>query len=229
MELLLVVIELIVADLILGGDNAVVISMATQKLPANLQFKASIYGALVAIVLRVIFILIVIKFGELHISFINIVAGLLLIKVAFDLIANQPEEHQVSQSSNLFNAIKSIVIADAVMSFDNAVVIASIVGSTGFSQIAQVALVISALLVSFPIIIFGARVLTKVIDKYNFVVYIFGVLLIHIAVELIIKDHIFTNLNVNINHSAEMIGAWIISLLLFGVIWYRNSEVKKHS
>lgn len=228
MELLLVIIELIAADLILGGDNAVVISMATKNLPTDLQLKASMYGALAAIGLRVIFIIVVIKFGEMHISLLNIVAGVLLIKVAYDLITNEPEEHQVSQSSSLIKAIKSIVIADAVMSFDNAVVIASIVGSTGYSHLAQLVLVVCALLVSFPIIIFGAQILTKVIEKYNFVVYIFGVLLIHIAIELIIKDHIFAGINLHISHGVELFGAWILSFVIFAVVWYRNLSQEKH-
>lgn len=220
MELILVIIELIIADLILGGDNAIVISMATKSLPEELKLKASIYGALAAIVLRVVFIFIVIKFGELHLIFINLLAGLLLIKVALDLIGDGEEDHNVSQPRNLISAIKTIVIADAIMSFDNAVVIASIVSATGFSNGVQTILVICALLVSFPIIIFGAQILTKVIDKYNFVVYIFGILLIHIGVELMMHDSIFNRIHIIIGENAEVFGAWIISLIIFAVAWF---------
>ncbi len=227
MDLLFTIIELIIADLILGGDNAIVISMATKNLPENLKLKASIYGALVAIVLRVVFIFVVIKFGEMHIIFINILAGLLLVKVAIDLIGNGEEEHNVSQSTNILNAIKSIVIADAVMSFDNAVVIASIVAATGYSDLAQGVLVVCALLVSFPIIIFGAQILTKVIDKFSFVIYIFGVLLIHIGVELVMKDAIFGRMGIEFGPNLEAIGAWVIALIIFAIVWFVESK-RKH-
>ncbi len=222
MELLLVIIKLIIADLILGGDNAVVISMATKSLPEDLKLKASVYGALVAILLRVVFIMLVIKFGEMHIVFLNLVAGLLLIKVAIDLIVNEDEEHEVSQSSSLLKAIKAIVIADAIMSFDNAVVIASVVAATGYSHLIQMILIVCALFVSFPIIIFGARVLTKIIDKYKFVVNIFGILLIHIAVELMFGDQIFEILSLTMAVQVEFIFAWFLSLVIFAIVWYRN-------
>ncbi len=229
MELLLVIIELIIADLILGGDNAIVISMATMNLPQELKLKASLYGALFAIILRVVFILIILLFGEQHIILLNIFAGLLLIKVAFDLIDPEEEEAQVAQSKNLAKAIKSIVIADAVMSFDNAIVIASIVAATSFGMGLQIILIICALLVSFPIIIFGASVLSKIIDKYNFVVYFFGVLLIHIAVELIIKDALFAKYQVDAITGIHGYQAWIISLIIFGLIWLRIRMTSKVS
>lgn len=224
MELLLVIVELIVADLILGGDNAVVISMATKNLPQDMKLKASMYGALFAIILRVIFILIILIFGEQHIILLNILAGCLLIKVAFDLISPEEEEVNVSDSKSLIKAIKSIVIADAVMSFDNAIVIASIVAATTFSIQLQVILIICALLVSFPIIIFGASILSKVIEKYSFVVYFFGILLIHIAVELIIKDTLFVKYDIDAISTIHGLQVWAIALAIFAVVWFGASK-----
>ncbi len=221
MELLLVIVELIIADLILGGDNAVVISMATKNLPQEMKLKASMYGALFAIILRVIFILIILIFGEQHIILLNIFAGLLLIKVAADLVSTEEEEVDVKQSKSLAKAIKSIVIADAVMSFDNAIVIASIVAATTFSIQLQVVLIICALLVSFPIIIFGASILSKIIDKYSFVVYFFGILLIHIAVELIIKDTLFAKYNIDAISNIHGYQVWVVAIIIFGLIWLR--------
>lgn len=229
MELLLVIIELIIADLILGGDNAIVISMATKSLPQELKLKASLYGALAAIALRVIFIVIILLFGEQHIMLLNLVAGLLLIKVAVDLVSPEEEEVEVEQSKSMLKAIKSIVIADAVMSFDNAIVIASIVAATTFSTSIQLILIVCALLVSFPIIIFGASILSKVIEKYSIVVYFFGILLIHIGVELIIKDTLFAKYDVDAITSIHGYQAWVIALIIFGLIWIKLRLATKKS
>lgn len=227
MKLLLVIIELIVADLILGGDNAIVISMATKNLPKDLRLKASVYGAIAAMALRLVFIFIVIKFGEMHLMFVNLVAGLLLIKVAIDLIGNGEENVEVTQASNLFNAVKSIVIADAVMSFDNAIVIASIATSKGFSAGVEGALIVVALLISFPIILFGASILTKVIDKFHFVIYIFGILLIHIGVSLVSHDSIFTKMHLVLAENSLSVLTWVVSAGIFVVAWFFTTKDSK--
>lgn len=214
MDLVLIVVELIIADLVLGGDNAVVISLATKSLPQELKLKASLLGALFAIILRVIFVLIILVFGEKHIMFLNVIAGALLIKIAYDLLKNDDESHNIEGGSTLISAVKTIVIADAVMSFDNAVVIASIAIGAPVDQIGQILLIVAALLVSFPIILFGAQLLTKVIEKFSFVVYLCGLLLIHIGVMLIANDHIFSILDVRIITNLSLSSGWIISILL---------------
>ncbi len=218
MELLAVIIELIVADLILGGDNAIVISMATKNLPSKLRLKASVYGAIAAILLRILFIILIIIFGEMHIILLNLIAGLLLIKVAIDMIVPKDEHINVEQSNDLLRAIKTIVIADAVMSFDNAIVIATIAEKAPVGTAGELILIVSALFVSFPIILFGAQILSKVIDKFKFVIYLFGLLLINIGVELAIKDSIFANFKFAFVQHNEKIFTWLIALIIFGII-----------
>ncbi len=137
--------------------------------------------------------------------------------MAFDLISPGEGEVNVSNSKSLIKAIKSIVIVDAVMSFDKAIVIASIVAATTFSIQLQVSLIICALLVSFPIIIFGASILSKIIEKYSFVVYFFGILLIHIAVELIIKDTFFVKYDFDTISKIHGLQVWAIALVIFAV------------
>lgn len=217
MDLLIIIFELILADLILGGDNAVVISMATKDLPKELRLKGSLYGALAAILLRVAFIMIVLKFGEMHIMVLNIIAGGFLVKIAFDLIAPGNEEHNIKGSSNLREAVKTIVIADAVMSFDNAVVIASIAEKAQVSHAIQLLLIVSALLISFPIVLFGARLLTTIIEKYSVIVYFFGLILIHVGLELISQDSIFSLLHIHAKHSLVFILLWVSSFIILGV------------
>lgn len=215
MSLLLVIIELIFVDLILGGDNAIVISMATKDLPKELQLKASVYGAMAAIALRIVFIILVIYFGEKHIILLNLLAGLLLIKVAIDMLKPQKEEHNVKSSKNLMNAVKTIVVADAVMSFDNAIVIASVAEKANVGTTTEIVLIITALLFSFPIILFGAQLLSKVIEKFKVIIYIFGLMLIHIGVELASKDHLFTKTEFKIASGSESALIWLIAIIIF--------------
>lgn len=215
MSLLLVIIELIFVDLILGGDNAIVISMATKDLPKELQLKASVYGAMAAIALRIVFIVLVIYFGEKHIILLNLLAGLLLIKVAIDMLKPQKEEHNVKSSKNLMNAVKTIVVADAVMSFDNAIVIASVAEKANVGTTTEIVLIITALLFSFPIILFGAQLLSKVIEKFKVIIYIFGLMLIHIGVELASKDHLFTKTEFKIASGSESALIWLIAIIIF--------------
>ncbi len=194
-SLLLVVIELIIADLVLGGDNAIVIALATKNLEPSIKKKASFIGAMLAIILRVIFVFIIIVVGEQHIPFLNIVAGGFLVYIAIQLISFGDEEHEIKSQDTIGKAIKTIVISDAIMSLDNAIVIATIATSASLGLELEMALVVLALLFSFPIILFGASILSKIIEKYKFVVYIFSLIIVHSAIEMILKDKIIQDLS----------------------------------
>lgn len=215
MELLLIIIELAVADLILGGDNAIVISMATKNLPEKFKLKASVYGAFFAIILRVVFILIIIAFGEMHIMLLNIFAGILLIKIASDMMSSEEEVPEIETSASFAKAVKTIVVADAVMSLDNAIVIASIAEQAPVGQVTEIVLIVFALLISFPIILFGARILTKIIEKFRLIVYVFGLMLIHIGVVLASEDKLFERMQLAIVDEATNTSLWIVAVLLF--------------
>ncbi len=191
MSLLLVIFQLILVDLIMGGDNAVVIAMATKSLEPKLKRKASVIGALIAIGLRIVFVIILLLVGQMKIPFLNIICGALLIYIAIDLVKKEDEEIEVKQEKSLKKAIMTIVLADLVMSLDNVIALVLVVAESSLNIQGQVILVFIALLISFPIILFGASLLSKLIKKYFFIVYIFGFLLVHIAVDLILKDHIF--------------------------------------
>ncbi len=191
MSLLLIIFQLILVDLIMGGDNAVVIAMATKSLEPKLKKKASIIGAMIAIGLRIIFVIILLLVGQMKIPFLNIICGALLIYIAIDLVKKDDEKIEVKQEKSLKKAIRTIVLADLVMSLDNVIALVLVVAEASLNIQGQVILVFIALLISFPIILFGASILSKLIKKYFFIVYIFGFLLVHIAVDLILKDHIF--------------------------------------
>ena len=171
--------QIIIIDILLGGDNAVVIALACRKLPPAQRTKGIIYGTVGAIVLRVI--LIAFAMTLLALPALKLVGALLLLWIGVKLIAPEDEdEHGNIQSSDkLWTAIKTVVIADLVMSIDNVVAIAAAAQNAGEQH--QLALVIFGLVVSIPIIVGGSQLILKLMDRFPVIITLGGMLLGWIA------------------------------------------------
>ena len=164
--------QIIIIDILLGGDNAVVIALACRKLPPEQRRKGIIYGTAGAIILRVI--LIAFAMTLLALPALKLVGALLLVWIGIKLIAPDEEGHDNIQGSDkLFAAIKTIIVADLVMSVDNVIAIAGAAQSSGDHQLLLVTL---GLLISIPIIIVGG-----------------GMLLGWIAGGMLVSDPLFVN------------------------------------
>ena len=175
------ILQIIAIDIILGGDNAIVIALACKNLPEKQRKLGIFYGALGAIILRVIMVFFATSL--LMISGLKIVGGLLLLWIGVKLILDNGKETsiKVSQEKNLFGAIKTIIIADFIMSLDNSVAIAAAADG-------NIYLVIFGLLLSVPIIIWGSSIILKLIDKYPVIIYLGSGLLGWIAGDMIKTD-----------------------------------------
>ena len=178
------ILQIIAIDLVLGGDNAIVIALACKNLPEKQRKLGIFYGALGAIVLRVLMVFF--ASALLLISGLKIIGGVLLFWIGIKLILDSNKENSlnVNQENNLFGAIKTIIIADFVMSLDNSVAIAGAADG-------NIYLVIFGLLLSVPIIIWGSNIILKLIDKYPIIIYLGSALLGWIAGDMIQTD-IFT-------------------------------------
>ena len=178
------ILQIIAIDLVLGGDNAIVIALACKNLPEKQRKLGIFYGALGAIVLRVIMVFF--ASALLLISGLKIIGGILLFWIGIKLILDSKKENalNINQGNNLFEAIKTIMIADFVMSLDNSVAIAGAADG-------NIYLVIFGLLLSVPIIIWGSSIILKLIDKYPIIIYLGSALLGWIAGDMIQTD-IFT-------------------------------------
>ncbi|RPI41616.1 MAG: TerC family protein, partial [Betaproteobacteria bacterium] len=168
------VLQIIAIDIVLGGDNAVVIALACRHLPARQRNLGIIYGVAGAIGLRVILIFFALYL--LAIPFLKVVGAALLLWIGVKMM--QPEEggggHDVDASTTLFGAIKTIIIADAVMSLDNVIAIAG-------AAKGSLPLVIFGLVVSVPIIVWGSKFVMKLMDRFPVVIVLGGGLLGWIA------------------------------------------------
>lgn len=199
--------SIILLDILLGGDNAVVIAMAANKLPANLRRKAILIGTGGAVVIRLVMTLIAVWL--LTIPFLQALGGLILLPIAVKLLVPAEQEENVTASDNLMGAIKTIIIADAAMGVDNVLAIA---GASHGSFL----LVACGFLISIPIIVGGSTVIGKLMDRFPVILYAGAGLLGWTAGSMIGHDKILGPL------LQQMAGSWasisLQILLAAGVI-----------
>jgi YjbE family integral membrane protein len=167
-------------DLILAGDNAVVIALAVRNLQGQNRRRAIILGALGAVVLRLIFAAIVSYL--LLIPFLQVAGGLLLFWIAWKLIKEDPgEEEEVQAGESQWEAIRIIILADVVMSLDN------VIALVGVSE-GDLLLLATGIALTIPLVIFGSALLTSLLDRFPILVYAGAGLLVYIAVEMLFAD-----------------------------------------
>ena len=182
---LIAVGQIIMIDILLGGDNAVVIALACRRLPPKQRKWGIIYGTLGAIVLRVI--LIAFALTLLAVPYLKLVGAVLLVWIGVKLLLpeNEGEHSNITASDKLWSAVKTVIVADLVMSVDNVLAIAGAAGSAGQHQLA---LVIFGLLVSIPIIVGGSQIVLKLMEKFPIIIILGGMLLGWIAGQMAYTD-----------------------------------------
>jgi YjbE family integral membrane protein len=173
--------QIIVIDLLLGGDNAVVIAMACRRLPRELQTKAIYGGMLGAVALRVVMLFFAVHL--LALPFLKLIGAALLLWIGIKLAANQDDgEEEIDGGTRLWSAIKTVIVADVVMSLDNVLAVAA--AGNG-----NVYLVAAGVLVSIPIIVLGSRFVLTVMDRFSWLVLAGGGLIGWIAGGMAVGDH----------------------------------------
>ena len=178
------VFQIIIIDILLGGDNAVVIALACRNLPAPQRTRGVLLGTLGAILLRVVLIAFAVVL--LDVPFLKFVGGLLLLWIGIKLMMPGHDEHHVTQSDRLWAAVKTIIVADAVMSLDNVIAIAGAAEAADPQH--RLVLVIFGLVVSIPLIVWGSTLVLKLLDRFPIVIALGAALLGWIAAGLIIDD-----------------------------------------
>ena len=177
--------QIIMIDILLGGDNAVVIALACRNLPGKLRTQGIVYGTMGAIVLRVI--LIAFALALLSVPYLKIVGAVLLLWIGVKLLQPEDEgDHNISSSDKLWAAVKTVIIADLVMSIDNVLAIAG--AAQGAQQQHQLPLVIFGLLVSIPIIVGGSQLVLKLMQRFPVVITLGAMLLGWIAGQMAYSD-----------------------------------------
>ncbi|NYT62486.1 TerC family protein [Alcaligenaceae bacterium] len=208
------VFQIILIDILLGGDNAVVIALACRNLPPKQRVQGILWGTAGAIGLRVV--LIAFALTLLGIPFLKIIGALLLVWIGIKLLIPEDEAHgNVNGSASIWAAVKTIIVADFVMSLDNVIAIAG--AAQGASPDHRMGLVIFGLVISVPIIIWGSTLVLKLIDRFPSVVTFGAALLGWIAGGMLITDIViverFGEPSRTLQLAAEIAGALFIVLI----------------
>src|SRR3954466_5417002 len=177
--------KIIGVNIILSGDNAVVIALAARSLPARQQKQAIFWGAGAAIVLRIILTLFAVAL--LALPWLKLVGSLLLFWIGVKLLVPEDDDPDIKASEHLMVAIRTILIADLVMSLDNVIAVAAAAGGS-------VLLLVLGLAISIPLVIFGATLLVKLMERYPVIITIGAGLIGWVAGEMLISDSALTGL-----------------------------------
>jgi YjbE family integral membrane protein len=190
-EFWLAVGQIIMIDILLGGDNAVVIALACRKLAPAQRRLGILWGTAGAIALRVVLIFFALQL--LAVPFLKIVGALLLVWIGIKLLLPEDgDEHgNIQASDKLWAAVKTVIVADLVMSLDNVIAVAGAAESAGGQH--TMPLVIFGLLVSIPIIVWGSQLVIKLMDRFPIVITAGAMLLGWIAGTMLLSDPAVSN------------------------------------
>jgi YjbE family integral membrane protein len=217
-EFWMALFSIIVIDLVLAGDNAIVIGMAARNLPARHQKKAIFWGMFGAITIRIIATLVVVWL--LEIPWLLLIGGLVLIWISYKLLV-QEESHEIEAKDSLFAAIRTIVIADAAMGLDNVIAVAGAAHGTPL-------LVIIGLLITVPIIVWGSTLFIKLMNRFPWLIYLGAGILAYTAAKMITDEEKLRFLfegNAALKYGFDALV--IVGVLLAGWLTSRAKEHRK--
>src|SRR6266550_4779747 len=201
-------IKIIGVNIILSGDNAVVIALAARSLPPKQQTQAIIWGSGAAIVMRIVLTLFAVAL--LTLPWLKIVGSLLLFWIGVKLLVPEEDDAEIEASDQLLSAIKTILIADLVMSLDNVIAVAAAAGGS-------ILLLILGLAISIPLVIFGATLLLKLMERFPVIITIGAGLIGWVAGEMLVADSALegwlTGLGVSYEKGHPMVGGLSLEIL----------------
>ena len=213
-------LAIIIIDLVLAGDNAIVIALAARKLPPQLQRKAIIWGTVGAIAVRSAMTLVVVWL--LKIPGLMLIGGLGLVWIAYKLLADTGDEggHDDLQVNGFWGAMKTIIIADALMGIDN------VLGVAGAAQ-GSFDLVVIGLLISIPIVVLGSTIVLKIVERFPIVINLGAAVLAFTAGKMIVNEQLLGDVFKAGNSTSTILYWGVIVIAVIGVLLVGNMKAKK--
>lgn len=218
---LVAIFKIILLDIMLGGDNAIVIAMACIALPASVRTKAILLGTLGAIAVRGMALA-----GAdflIHLPLLKLVAGAYLIYIGYNLISADDDDKPVEAKARLWEAIKVIIMADLIMSIDN---VFAVVGAAQSAGEHSTMYAIGGVLLSIPIIIAGSQLIVRFMTRFPIIVWIGGALLGWVGAEMMITDNLVAEF---ISHDIHLILQILGAALVVGLAWAHENVYLKGS
>ncbi|WP_136606527.1 TerC family protein [Paenibacillus dokdonensis] len=179
MESIWLLVQILMINLVLSGDNAVVIALASKNLPPKQRKQAVWWGALGAVVLRCILTFAAVIL--LKIPFVQAAGGFLLFWIAFRLLADDKDDVRMGESASIWKAVRSILAADFIMSLDNVLALAGVANG-------DLALIVIGIAISIPIVVFGSNLIVGLLHRYPVLVYLGAGILGYTAGEMLLHD-----------------------------------------
>ncbi|WP_046214916.1 TerC family protein [Paenibacillus wulumuqiensis] len=210
--------SIILIDLVLAGDNAIVIGMAARNIPKENQKKVIIWGTVGAFVIRAIATLLVVYL--LNITGLRLVGGLALVYIAYKLLVEEKEDDNISASSQMWAAIRTIIIADAMMGLDNVLAVAG-------AAHGDFPLVVVGLAISIPIMVWCSTLILKLIERFPWIIALGSAILAWTAAKMIIEEPLIKMYFENgfIKYGFELVV--IVLVVLIGLrVKKKNAEAK---
>lgn len=201
--------------MLLSGDNAIVIAMASRNLPEHLQKTAIRWGAIGAIALRIVFVILMVKLMQL--SYIQLIGGIMLLIVSYKLLADKQGSDPIKHGETLREAVTIIILADVIMSLDNVLAVAAIAGN-------NITLIITGIALSLPIILLASDFILKLIRKYPVIIYIGAAFLAWTAGEMMLKEKLVMDF-LKLDERSSLLflcGITLLTLMIGGLRRRRN-------
>lgn len=209
-------LTIVFIDLILAGDNAIVIALAARNLPKEQQKKAVIWGTAGAVGIRVIATLLVVQL--LNVPWLNLVGGLLLVWIAYKLLVQEDAHDGIKSGNTLWQSIRTIIIADAAMGIDNVIAVAG-------AAHGDTLLVVLGLIISVPVVVWGSTIFIKLINRFEWIVYLGSAVLAYTAAKMITHEKSFKAFFENPFYLWAFIILVVIATILAGL--FTNNRKKK--
>ncbi|MFY0545262.1 TerC family protein [Brevibacillus sp. H7] len=220
-EFLSALFLIIMINIVLSGDNAVVIAIACRKLPTEHRKKAILWGTFLAVIVRVIAT--VLAAYLLKIPYLYLIGGIVLVWISYKLLLDDDSEDKIDSSENLIHAVKTIVIADIMMGLDNVLAIAGAANG-------DLTLIILGLIISIPIMIFGSQLILKAMERFPWILYVGAAVLAWAAAKMILHEKVVAALVAGSSWLETAFKVLIVAGVLLAGIWQqKRSRKEDHS
>jgi YjbE family integral membrane protein len=214
-EFLMSLLTIIVIDLVLAGDNAILIGLAARNLAADKQKKVILWGSVGAIIIRIIATMAVVYL--LEVPGLHLVGGLLLVVIAYKLLVEENDHNDVKAGDNFWAAIRTVIIADALMGLDNVLAVAG-------AAHGNILLVIIGLIISIPVVMWCSTLILKLIERFPVIVTIGAAVLAWTASKMIVGEPFMEQYFSNgfIKYGFEL----FVIVLVIGAAKYKQYQVE---
>ncbi|PKM78115.1 MAG: hypothetical protein CVU90_03575 [Firmicutes bacterium HGW-Firmicutes-15] len=214
LETITAISSIVVIDIVLGGDNAILIALASKDLLPEQRRKAMFWGVVGAILIRTLFTAVALYL--LKVPLLQFAGGVLLVWIALKLLVEE-KKIECKTGNSLVEAIKIIIVADVVMGIDNVIAIAG-------AAHGSIAMVIAGLIISVPIIVWGSTIILKLIEKHPLIVYVGAAVLAWTAGQMMVSDTLIIKYAGSSIPYFSMLIPFLTIVAVLGIGYYKNSK-----